>query len=116
VPYYPAEVSAVLFDEKSPSFEVRGVPRDKLRDQCPDCGSIITGRTVDELLAASCACRMKSMLKDRVELACMQCGREVGSGTVAHASAHILIPEALRCGVCGGRPVVTDRSTVRVYL
>jgi hypothetical protein len=83
----------VTSDGKSASFAATGVPRDTLLDLCPDRGSIITGHTVDELLTAICACRRESALEDRIELACMQCGREVGAGTVERAGARLLIPE-----------------------
>jgi DNA-directed RNA polymerase subunit RPC12/RpoP len=91
------------------------VRRKMVQDVCPDCGSIITGGSVDELLAATCAWRLMSIIKHRIELTCMRCGRDIDAGTVEHATARILIPEALRCRACGGRPVVSDRFTVRVY-
>jgi hypothetical protein len=49
------------------------------------------------------------------ELACLLCGHEIGKVTVPRIGAHVMIPSGLRCGRCGGRPIIGDVVTVSTY-
>ncbi|MBV9168839.1 MAG: hypothetical protein JOZ81_01985 [Chloroflexi bacterium] len=84
-------------------------------DTCDDCGAVIVGATVEDCLAATCACNQGRIVGHVVDLGCMQCGREIHTLTVPHVDSRILIPAGLRCTVCGGQPIVSDMTAVSVY-
>ncbi|MBV9322857.1 MAG: hypothetical protein JO352_03595 [Chloroflexi bacterium] len=100
---------------KAASIEPRRVTSGNYTDTCEDCGATIVAATADEVLGASCACHQQRTTQHLVELACLMCGRAVGTLTVARVDARILIPRGLRCDPCGGQLVVSDVFAVSVY-
>ena len=106
---------SVTAHAKSTSLEPKRRRSGDFVDTCPDCGSIITGETADEVLGAACACQQGREIRYLAELSCMSCGRQVGTITAERPNAKIMIPREMRCQVCGGPPVVNDVFTVSTY-
>ena len=100
---------------KAASIEPKRLGSGVYTDRCDDCGSIITGATADDVLAASCRCHERRTTQLVVELVCLMCGRELGTVQVPKVTTRVLIPTGLRCDRCGGQPVVDDIYSVSVY-
>ena len=62
---------SVTAHAKSTSLEPKRRRSGDFVDTCPDCGSIITGETADEVLGAACACQQRREIRYLAELSCM---------------------------------------------
>ena len=100
---------------KTGSLEPKKLCSGNYADRCEDCGTQIVGASVDDVLAATCACQSQRRVRYVAELVCLMCGADVGTATVPHVDARMLIPHTLRCPKCGGSPVVDDFYRVSDY-
>jgi DNA-directed RNA polymerase subunit RPC12/RpoP len=100
---------------KLTSIEPRQLASGEFSDVCTDCGATLNGATAQDVLGATCGCQARHTVEFLAELTCMMCGRAVGTVTVPRRDARILIPQALHCQKCGGRPVVGDVFGVSRY-
>ena len=100
---------------KTASLEPRKLHSGNYADRCEACGTQVVGATLDEVLAATCACQSQRRVRYVAELVCLMCGAAVGTATVPHVDARMLIPHTLRCPKCGGPPVVDDFYRVSDY-
>ena len=103
---------------KSASVEPRQrLISNKSEGVCNNCGAVLVGPTADEVveLVANCTCQRRHSTQYLVELVCVMCGRPVGTFVAKRATARIMVPQEMRCGQCGGRPVVDDVLQVPVY-
>ena len=100
---------------KVASIEPKRLGSGNFEDVCQECGTVIVGDTVDDVLGASCKCQSGRVKQYLVELACFMCGREIGTITALRMDTPLQIPSAMCCQVCGGRPVVADAYIVSIY-
>jgi len=99
------------------AIEPRRLISDKFERVCNKCGAVFISPTADEVLefVANCTCQQRHFTQYLVELVCVMCGRPVGTLVAQRPAARIMVPQEMRCGQCGGRPVVDDVLEVSVY-
>jgi DNA-directed RNA polymerase subunit RPC12/RpoP len=100
---------------KTASIEPRRLSSGDYADRCDDCGTVTRGRTIDELLAATCACQSRRIVRYVAELVCLACGRPIGSISVPRPDSRLLARHRLRCSHCGGMPFVDEFYPVSDY-
>lgn len=109
------EKSTVTGREGDTSIDPQVLDSGNCHDVCADCGTTIARATLDDVLAATCACQARRSYRYLTELLCTLCSREVARVVTDQANAPIWVPRQLRCRHCGGQPLAGQTVREVVY-